>query len=273
MPEDGTTRLTAGDEASPSGTVKDTSVPEPIWDDEDTKTFYECLPDLRAFVPAVLLGEAEPKSNEQSAKAKEKLSESSSEVVENQQTTEDTTEVSADSASMDDRSNAEQPKEKEEVEKEKAKDTKKEKGKEKDSEKKMEHEKEKGKSLDVANFERLLQRLPGCVSRDLIDQLTVEYCYLNSKTNRKKLVKALFNVPRTSLELLAYYSRMVATLASCMKDIPSMLVQMLEDEFNSLVHKKDQMNIETKIRNIRFIGELCKFKIVPAGLVFSCLKV
>jgi len=48
MPEDGTTRLTAGDEASPSGTVKDTSVPEPIWDDEDTKTFYECLPDLRS---------------------------------------------------------------------------------------------------------------------------------------------------------------------------------------------------------------------------------
>jgi hypothetical protein len=33
------------------------------------------------------------------------------------------------------------------------------------------------------------------------------------------------------------------------------------------------MNIETKIRNIRFIGELCKFKIAPAGLVFSCLKV
>ncbi|KAL1191567.1 Regulator of nonsense transcripts UPF2 [Cardamine amara subsp. amara] len=272
MPEDGTTRLTAGDETSPSGAVKDTSVPEPIWDDEDTKTFYECLPDLRAFVPAVLLGEAESKSNEQSAKAKDKSSESSSEVVESQVTTEDTTEVPADSGSVAEGSNIEQPKEKEEVDKEKAKDAKKEKGKEKDGDKKLEHEKEKGKSLDVANFERLLQRLPGCVSRDLIDQLTVEYCYLNSKTNRKKLVKALFNVPRTSLELLAYYSRMVATLATCMKDIPSMLVQMLEDEFNSLVHKKDQMNIETKIRNIRFIGELCKFKIVPAGLVFSCLK-
>ncbi|KFK36817.1 hypothetical protein AALP_AA4G175200 [Arabis alpina] len=272
MPEDGTTRLTAGDEASTSAAVKDASVPEPIWDDEDTKTFYECLPDLRAFVPAVLLGEAEPKSNEQSAKAKDKSSESSSEVVESPQTTEDTTEVPADSGSVADGSNIEQPKEKEEVDKEKAKDTKKEKGKEKDGDKKSENEKEKGKSLDVANFERLLQRLPGCVSRDLIDQLTVEYCYLNSKTNRKKLVKALFNVPRTSLELLAYYSRMVATLATCMKDIPSMLVQMLEDEFNSLVHKKDQMNIETKIRNIRFIGELCKFKIVPAGLVFSCLK-
>lgn len=266
MPEDGTTRLTVGDEASSSGAVKDTSVPEPVWDDEETKTFYECLPDLRAFVPAVLLGEVE------SAKTKDKSSESSSEVVESQQTAEDTTEFPADSGSMADVSTIEQPKEKDEVDKEKAKDAKKEKGKEKDSDKKLENEKEKGKSLDVANFERLLQRLPGCVSRDLIDQLTVEYCYLNSKTNRKKLVKALFNVPRTSLELLAYYSRMVATLATCMKDIPSTLVQMLEDEFNYLVHKKDQMNIESKIRNIRFIGELCKFKIVPSGLVFSCLK-
>ncbi|KAF2581924.1 hypothetical protein F2Q68_00001683 [Brassica cretica] len=200
------------------------------------------------------------------------VQESSSEVVESQQTAEDTTEFPADSGNMADVSITEQPKEKDDVDKEKAKGAKKEKGKEKDSDKKLENEKEKGKSLDVANFERLLQRLPGCVSRDLIDQLTVEYCYLNSKTNRKKLVKALFNVPRTSLELLAYYSRMIATLATCMKDIPSTLVQMLEEEFNYLVHKKDQMNIESKIRNIRFIGELCKFKIVPSGLVFSCLK-
>lgn len=68
--------------------------------------------------------------------------------------------------------------------------------------------------------------------------LQVEFCYLNSKTNRKKLVKALFNVPRTSLELLPYYSRMVATLSTCMKDISSMLLQMLEEEFNFLINKK-----------------------------------
>ncbi|CAL5355291.1 unnamed protein product [Camellia sinensis] len=84
----------------------------------------------------------------------------------------------------------------------------------------------------------LLQRLPCCVSRDLIDQLTVEFCYLNSKSNRKKLVKALFNVPRTSLELLPYYSRMVATLSTCMKDVSSMLLQLLEEEFNFLINKK-----------------------------------
>ncbi|KAH7547967.1 hypothetical protein JRO89_XS14G0045500 [Xanthoceras sorbifolium] len=238
MPEDvHTTRVTSGEDASSPAAGKDSSVLEAVWDDEDTRAFYECLPDLRAFVPAVLLGEAEPKVNEQSVKTQEQptfaiaygksflYKESASEPEQGQSATQDTAEVAADSG-----------------------------------------------SLEGTNLDALLQRLPGCVSRDLIDQLTVEFCYLNSKSNRKRLVRALFNVPRTSLELLPYYSRMVATLSTCMKDVSSMLLQMLEEEFNFLINKKDQMNIETKIRNIRFIGELCKFKIAPAGLVFTCLK-
>ncbi|GMY08688.1 regulator of nonsense transcripts UPF2 isoform X1 [Fagus crenata] len=273
MPEDGhTTRVTSGEDASPPASGKDSSVLEAMWDDEDTRAFYECLPDLRAFVPAVLLGEAEPKVNEQSAKSQEQHTELAPESDQQQQATQDTTEVSADSGTLQEGKNIDKGKDKEEKDKEKTKDLDKEKGKEKDADKKGEIEKEKLKGLEGTNLDALVQRLPGCVSRDLIDQLTVEFCYLNSKSNRKKLVRALFNVPRTSLELLPYYSRMVATLSTCMKDVSSMLLQMLEEEFNFLINKKDQMNIETKIRNIRFIGELCKFKIAPAGLVFSCLK-
>jgi regulator of nonsense transcripts 2 len=66
----------------------------------------------------------------------------------------------------------------------------------------------------------------------------VEFCYLNSKATRKKLVRSLFGVPRTSLELLPYYSRMVATLATCMRDVPTMILSMLEEEFNFLINKK-----------------------------------
>ncbi|KAF5205430.1 regulator of nonsense transcripts UPF2, partial [Thalictrum thalictroides] len=268
MPDDGhTTRVTTGEDASSPATGKESSALEPIWDDEDTRAFYECLPDLRAFVPAVLLGETEAKSAEQSSKAQEQPSESASEP---DQGTVEAGESCVDSEASHEGKADEKMKEKED--KEKAKDSDKEKGKEKDVERKGENEKEKLKGLEGTNLDALLQRLPGCVSRDLIDQLTVEFCYLNSKSNRKRLVRALFNVPRTSLELLAYYSRMVATLSTCMKDISSMLLQNLEEEFNYLINKKDQMNIETKIRNIRFIGELCKFKIAPAGLVFTCLK-
>jgi len=73
---------------------------------------------------------------------------------------------------------------------------------------------------------------------NILVYLQVEFCYLNSKANRKKLVRALFNVPRTSLELLPYYSRMVATLSTCMKDVSVILLQMLEEEFNFLLNKK-----------------------------------
>ncbi|XP_062222688.1 regulator of nonsense transcripts UPF2-like isoform X2 [Phragmites australis] len=268
MPDDGnTTRVTTGTEVSPSS-GKESSVLEPIWDDEDTKAFYESLSDLRAFVPAVLLGEVEPKSNEQHSKGREQSSstaEQETEVHDIAQTssaTEHQPEVKADDGTKD----------REDKDKDKAKDAEKEKSKEKDPDRKIDREKEKVRALDGASLDSLLQRLPGCVSRDLIDQLTVEFCYLNSKANRKKLVRTLFNVPRTSLELLPYYSRLVATLSTCMKDVPSMLLSMLEEEFNFLINKKDQINIETKIKNIRFIGELCKFKMAPPALVFSCLK-
>ncbi|KAL3523412.1 hypothetical protein ACH5RR_016246 [Cinchona calisaya] len=271
MPEDGhTTRMTSGEDLSSPSSGKDSSILEALWDDEDTRAFYECLPDLRAFVPAVLLGEAEPKLNEQSPKTQDQPTDLAAEADQGQ-TTRDSMEVSLESgSSQEDKS--EKLKDKDEKDKDKNKEVDKEKGKEKDADRKGESEKEKVKGLEGTNLDALLQRLPGCVSRDLIDQLTVEFCYLNSKSNRKKLVRALFNVPRTSLELLPYYSRMVATLSTCMKDVSSMLLQLLEEEFNFLINKKDQMNIETKIRNIRFIGELCKFKIAPAGLVFSCLK-
>lgn len=51
MPEDGhTTRVTSGEESVSSASGKDSSV-EPIWDDEDTRAFYECFPDLRFVFP------------------------------------------------------------------------------------------------------------------------------------------------------------------------------------------------------------------------------
>jgi regulator of nonsense transcripts 2 len=55
MPDnENTTRVTTGTEVSPSS-GKETSALEPIWDDEDTKAFYESLPDLRFTSDAVAI--------------------------------------------------------------------------------------------------------------------------------------------------------------------------------------------------------------------------
>lgn len=47
LPEDDTTRVTSGPAASVVPAGKEPAGPEPIWDDEDMRTFYEDLPDLR----------------------------------------------------------------------------------------------------------------------------------------------------------------------------------------------------------------------------------
>lgn len=52
------------------------------------------------------------------------------------------------------------------------------------------------------------------------------------------------------------------------------MLSYLEDEFASLIHRKDMTNLtlEPRMRNMRYIGELCKFRLVPFGTVFSMLK-
>lgn len=84
----------------------------------------------------------------------------------------DSAEVSADPGTSQEGAN-EKGKDKDEKDKERTRDQDKEKGKGKDAERKGETEKEKTKGLEGTNLDGLLQRLPSCVSRDLIDQLTV----------------------------------------------------------------------------------------------------
>jgi len=96
---------------------------------------------------------------------KESTSEQETELHDNAQTsaTEHQLEVKVDDGVKDS----------EDKDKDRGKDGEKEKSKEKDLDKKNEREKEKVRALDGASLDNLLQRLPGCVSRDLIDQLMV----------------------------------------------------------------------------------------------------
>ncbi|KAF0308344.1 Regulator of nonsense transcripts 2 [Amphibalanus amphitrite] len=122
-------------------------------------------------------------------------------------------------------------------------------------------------------LEAYLTSLPGRVSRSLIDSAAVEFCMsLNTKSNRKKLVRALFNVPRTRLDLLPFYARLVATLHPCMPDVATELAMMLKADFKYHVRKKDQINIETKLKVMRFIGELVKFGMYGRNEALWCVR-
>lgn len=122
-------------------------------------------------------------------------------------------------------------------------------------------------------FESFTEQLPKCVNREMIDNLAIEFLiYLNTKNNRKKLVKVLFSVPRTRVDLLPFYTRLVAILNPLMPEVALELCSLLKSDFRYNVKKKDQINIETKLKVVRYIGEMVKFNLMAKSEALYCFK-
>ncbi|KAF6841933.1 MIF4G domain-containing protein [Colletotrichum plurivorum] len=125
-----------------------------------------------------------------------------------------------------------------------------------------------------AQVDAVLARLPDLTNKDVIDQAAIDFCYLNSKASRNRLIKALTEVPKGRGDLLPSWARLAATLGRYMPDIPKGLVDYLDAEFRSLQRRKDKDFLgQVRLSNIRYLAELTKFGIVPEHVVFHCLKV
>merc|ERR1719244_79837 len=207
-----------------------------LWDDEDTKAFYENLPDLVAIIPSILYKDSKAEVEASSdVKIKEK------------------------EENLDDENDEEIQIDEEPVE-----------------EVNLDDEEELHEAVNLSNkmvLDAFLAQLPNCANREMIDSAAAEFCMNhNTKNNRKRLVKALFTVQRTRTDLLAFYSRLVAGLHPCMPDVPIQLAALLKQEFRWLVRKKDQINIESKLKICRFIGEMTKFAMFSKADVLFCIK-
>ncbi|CAK5281737.1 unnamed protein product [Mycena citricolor] len=121
----------------------------------------------------------------------------------------------------------------------------------------------------------LLVRLPDATNRALIDQAAIDFAFLNSKAARKRLVKFLGQVPKNRTDLLPHYSRLVATLNTYMPDIGTDLVAVLDEEFRYLQRKKNVVKelAEVRMKNIMFLSNLTKFRVVPPHLILHIFKV
>lgn len=125
-----------------------------------------------------------------------------------------------------------------------------------------------------AQVDALLARLPDLTNKDVIDQAAIDFCFLNSKASRNRLVKAVQEIPKGRSDLLPSYSRLVATLGKYMPDIPKGLVDHLDQEFRSLQRRKEKEFLgQARLGNIRYLAELTKFGVVPEHVIFHCLKV
>ncbi|KAK9768056.1 mRNA decay protein [Basidiobolus ranarum] len=261
LPEDeGTTKITESmiKEGVSANSDDKENTGNGIWSDEDARLFYESLIDLKLVVPGILLDVKKKKEDEKSEKP---TVEEHTDLIEG--------EAGSDAPMSVDESKAE-------ISSDVVEDDGMalERGAEENAtENSLSEDKSELKSTTSAQIETLLTRLPNMINRDLIDQAAVDFCYLNSKAARKRLIQALVGVARARLDLLPYYSRLIATLNPYFPDIGQGVVTALEHEFKTLKFRKGQDLLETRIKNIRFIGELTKFKITPLYLTFHCLKV
>lgn len=118
----------------------------------------------------------------------------------------------------------------------------------------------------------LTEKLPECMNRQKADEFCVSFCYLNSKSARKKLVQALARIPRNRIELIAPYARITASLARLYPEIVPPIVQSLKKEFHGMLKTKNQLYIDSKIRNVRYQAELVKFGLLPPITIFRMFK-
>jgi regulator of nonsense transcripts 2 len=125
-----------------------------------------------------------------------------------------------------------------------------------------------------AQVDALLARLSDLTNKDLIDQAAIDFCFLNSKASRNRLIKTVQEVPKGRSDLLPSYSRLVATLGKYMPDVTKGLVDHLDQEFRSLQRRKEKEFLgQARLGNIRYLAELTKFGVVPEHVIFHCLKV
>ncbi|KAF8777511.1 Regulator of nonsense transcripts 2 like protein [Argiope bruennichi] len=155
-----------------------------VWEDDDTRSFYENLPDLKAFIPGILFKDSSQPVPQNQTEAVEKLEEDLSqlEIEESELLETETKEEVKESSKADDKDLTETLMQE------------------------MDETEEEAAATNTANkvlLDHFLNSLLNCVNREMIDQAAVDFCMnLNTRPNRKKLVKALFLVPRTRLDLL-----------------------------------------------------------------------
>jgi regulator of nonsense transcripts 2 len=121
----------------------------------------------------------------------------------------------------------------------------------------------------------LTERLLECIQKNKTDEFTVSFCYAsnNSKAARKRLVTAIAKIPRSRPELAPNYARIVASLARLYPDMVPPLVEMLKKEFYFVIkHRKSSLHVDHKVKTIRLLSELMKFRLTPPIVLLKVFK-
>lgn len=95
---------------------------------------------------------------------------------------------------------------------------------------------------------------------------------LNGKSNRKRVVRAFLATKRSDLHVLPPICRFVAILSDFYPEVLTSIVSGVLSEWRNLVDEKSPYKIEQKVKVSRFVGELCKMKLMAVGCVLDLIN-
>lgn len=219
------------------------------FDDEETRSFYCDIPDLLTTIPPALLGMTDSEIQHLQEENLRKYGAGSEVMIDD-----------GSAAEVDPIAEPELEEEEEDEPKDETNTT---------------EENEENKDTPHFRLQVLLeQELPECNRREQVDELAEKFCvnHGSSKNSRKRLTKALFQVPRTRLDLLPYYSRIAAAMDRIYPDVVTPLATDLEQQFHGQAKFKKQQNLESRLKTARYLGELTKFRVAPPIVSLRCLR-
>lgn len=118
----------------------------------------------------------------------------------------------------------------------------------------------------------LLELLGTNLSLDNFENWIKEFAPYNNKINRYQIIKEILSITKISFEKLPILSRIVKSLDIQSPDIGNKLKKILIKEFEKNFSSNDSNSIDSRIRNIRLIGELTKFQIIPPFTTLDILR-
>jgi len=135
-------------------------------------------------------------------------------------------------------------------------------------------DKEKPKDAAASDFELYLMRVSKAESGKQVDEIVVEFFHdFNTKGNRQRLAAHLYGAHKIKqLHLLAPYARIAAMVGPYIKDVPNLLMSWLQQELEQVIGDPNQNLLEQKVKVVKYLCELCKFRICPPGVILDIFK-
>ncbi|KAF2078347.1 hypothetical protein CYY_000331 [Polysphondylium violaceum] len=135
----------------------------------------------------------------------------------------------------------------------------------------VEEEKKAEKQRIKTSLEDMLKLLKfGNAKVSQIDNIVLEFIKLPMKVVKPFLLQFL----SAKLDQIPYFSRFLASINQLpiYKDFVGAFVKEIEDDMKGLFEKKDQSLLRERLKDITYIGELIKFRVIERSIAFNYLK-